>query len=43
MARSNHAVYTAAERFERQANRRQAAKTRRLNTRTAIIRAEVAA
>ena len=41
MARSNHATYTAADRYERRANRRQRPTQRRLNTRDAVLRAEM--
>lgn len=39
MARSHHARYDAAERFERKAARRQQPRTRRQGTRTAIVAA----
>jgi hypothetical protein len=42
MARSNHALYTAAERFERKASRRRVAVERRTSTRRAVIAAELA-
>lgn len=37
MARSTHAVYTAAERFERNANRKPRPFERRTGTRSAIV------
>lgn len=42
MARSTHAQYTAAERFERKAGRRPRPTERRVNTRRAVIRAALA-
>lgn len=40
MARSEHATYTAADRYERRATRRQRpAPARRVHTRAAIVRA----
>lgn len=41
MARSTHATYTAADRYERKASRRQRPAARRQHTRTAIVRAAV--
>jgi hypothetical protein len=41
MARSNHAVYTAADRFERKANRRKRPTSKRTNTRHAAIAAAI--
>lgn len=37
MARSDHSRYTAADRYERRANRRQRPAFRRLSTRRAIV------
>lgn len=42
MARSTRTVYTAAERFERQANRRQRPVERRQSTRSAVVLAALA-
>lgn len=42
MARSTHATYTAADRYERRANRRTRPTERRRNTRHAVIAAEIA-
>ena len=42
MARSTHATYTAADRFERRASRRQRPAARRQNTRHAVVRAALA-
>ena len=39
MARSTHAQYTAADRFERRASRRQAPRVRRQGTRHAVVTA----
>lgn len=42
MARSEHATYTAADRYERRATRRQRpAEPRRVRTRAAIVRAAI--
>lgn len=37
MARSTHATYTAVDRFERRAQRRQRPVVRRQHTRTAVV------
>jgi hypothetical protein len=42
MARSTHAQYNAAERFERKASRKPRPSERRRNTRAAIVRLAVA-
>lgn len=39
MARSTHATYTAADRYERRATRRNRPSERRTGTRAAIVRA----
>lgn len=39
MARSTHASYTAADRYERRSRRRQVPTERRATTRSAIVRA----
>ena len=42
MARSTRTTYTAADRYERRATRRQRPATRRLNTRAAVVTAALA-
>lgn len=42
MSRSTHATYTAADRYERTATRRQAQKLRRQGSRAAVIAAALA-
>jgi hypothetical protein len=41
MARSTHATYTAAERYERRATRRQTPRERRQGTRRAVVLAAI--